>query len=114
MTWPADSNSKIEAIVQPMGKPQGNFMAGSSQMTADLQMTLETTNTTPIPMVTGLELGELEESDPYRPSLILRRSQGQTLWDLAKENGSTVSAIREANNLQQEPDQQQMLLIPVI
>ena len=114
MTWPADRSSKVEAIVQPVGKPQGNFMAGSSQMSADQQMTLETINGTPIPMVTGLELGDLEEPDPYRPSLILRRYQGQTLWDLAKENGSTVSAIQEANNLQQEPEAQQMLLIPVM
>lgn len=114
MTWPADANSKMEAILQPMGKAQGNFLSGSSQMSADLQMTVETINGTPIPMVTGLELGEWEEPDPYRPSLIVRRAQGQTLWVMAKENGTTVSAIQEANHLQQEPEPQQMLLIPVI
>ena len=114
MTIPADAGSKVDAIVLPNGKAQGSFMGGSGQMTADLQMILETTNETPIPMVTGLELGELEEPDPYRPSLILRRPQGDPLWEIAKKSGSTVSAIQAANNLQQEPDQQQMLLIPVL
>ena len=114
MTIPADAGSKVDAIVLPNGKAQGSFMGGSGQMTADLQMILETTNETPIPMVTDLEMGELEEPDPYRPSLILRRPQGDPLWEIAKKSGSTVSAIQAANNLQQEPDQQQMLLIPVL
>ena len=64
-------------------------------------------------MVTGLEMGELQQPDPNRPSLILRRSGGQSLWELAKAHGSTVDAIRGANRLEEEPDETQMLLIPV-
>ena len=113
MTVPADSNSKLDAIVLPNGKAQGSFMGGSGQMSAELQMILETTSETPIPMVTGLEMGELEEPDPYRPSLILCTPRGQSLWELAKSHGSTVSLIREANP-QADPQEQHMLLIPVI
>ena len=67
-----------------------------------------------IPMVTGLELGEARQPDPGRPSLILRRSDDRRLWDIAKESGSTMAAIRRANGLQEEPMPGQMLLIPVL
>ena len=66
-----------------------------------------------IPMVTELELGELRQPDPNRPSMILRRVNNEDLWALAKGYGSTVSAIREANQLADEPSDGQMLLIPI-
>lgn len=66
-----------------------------------------------IPMVTGLELGSARPLDPQRPSLILRRAYGDSLWDLAKACGSTVNAIRQANGLEEEAAIGQMLLIPV-
>ena len=59
------------------------------------------------------ELGEEREPDGNRPSLILRRAGNQRLWDIAKESGSTMDAIRKANHLQEEPAPGQMLLIPV-
>ena len=66
------------------------------------------------PMITGLELGELQEPDQNRPSLILRSCGADTLWELAKASGSTVAAISAANGLAGEPAPEQMLLIPVI
>jgi hypothetical protein len=65
-----------------------------------------------MPMVTGLELGLPKALDPKRPSLILRRAGSDNLWDLAKDCGSTVSAIRQANGIE-EAVAGQMLLIPV-
>ncbi len=65
-------------------------------------------------IVTGLELGEKQEPDPCRPSLILRRAGADRLWDIAKESGSTVAAILDANGLQGEPDPDRLLLIPVV
>lgn len=114
MRMPSGEGSRVEATVFPAGKPQGNLMSGSAQLSADLQLWTETVNGTPIPVVTALEMGELQEPDPLRPSLILRRPQGKSLWELAKENGSTMQAIEEANQLQQEPEETQMLLIPVV
>ena len=76
-------------------------------------MEITATTSRGIPMVTGLNLGEPRQADPERPSLILRRAGEKRLWDLAKASGSTVEAIRKANNLQDEPAPNQMLLIPV-
>jgi LysM repeat protein len=44
----------------------------------------------------------------------LQRAEGDSLWDLAKKNGSTMSAIMQANALTTEPVPGQMLLIPVV
>ena len=104
----------VEAVLAPLGKPQGNLTAGNAQMSVDLQLTVQTVSGNGIPMVTGIELGELQQPDPHRPSLILLRPGKKDLWQLAKENGSTVEAIRSANNLQEEPAAEKMLLIPVI
>ena len=68
-----------------------------------------------IPMLWGMELGEAKQPDPQRPALVLRRAGQATLWELAKHYGSTVDAIRNANQLEanQEPEYAQMLLIPI-
>ena len=64
-------------------------------------------------MVTGMELGAGAKPDPQRPSLILRRVADEDLWKIAKEHGSTVDAIRDANRLEGEPESGRILLIPV-
>ena len=66
-----------------------------------------------IPMVTGLEIGERKEADPNRPSLILKRAGEEDLWTMAKKYGSTVDAIRAANQLTDDPQEGMMLLVPV-
>ena len=68
----------------------------------------------PLPMLTGLQLGEKIMPDPGRPSLILCRAGEKSLWELAKENGSTVERIRKANGLTGEPEAGNILLIPVV
>ena len=62
--------------------------------------------------VTSMEMGEPTQPDPNRPSVILRRVDG-SLWDMAKQTGSTVDAIRAANHLTQEPVDSSILLIPI-
>lgn len=109
---PADGDSQITAI--PMAaEPQA--MAGSGQILAKAEVPMEMTTTAKqrIPMVTGVELGERRVPDPNRPTLILRRAGEDRLWDIAKHSGSTMESIRRANNLQDEPAPDQMLLIPV-
>lgn len=104
----------VEALSWPVGKTQGNLLSGNAQLTAEMKLLTETRSSASIPMVTGLELGELQEPDPHRPSLILRRKGSDTLWEMAKRNGSTVKAIEAANQLETDPDPSRMLLIPVI
>ena len=87
--------------------------AGGIQVKAEVNLGVTASGGLGIPMVTGVCLGESAKPDPGRPSLILRRAGDARLWDIAKSAGSTVSAIRKANNLQSEPAPDQMLLIPV-
>lgn len=67
----------------------------------------------PIGVVTDANMGAEIQQDPNRPSLILRRPGEDSLWELAKQTGSTVEQIRKINGLTQEPGEDQMLLIPV-
>lgn len=67
-----------------------------------------------IPMVVSAEMAQEAIRDPGRPSLVLRRAGDDRLWDIAKKTGSTVDAIQKANNLQEEPSEGQMLLIPIL
>lgn len=87
--------------------------AGGTTVKMELPVSLTATARQRFPMVTGLELGEVQPPDPERPSLILRRAGADRLWDIAKESGSTVDAIRKANRLEADPEPEQMLLIPV-
>ena len=67
-----------------------------------------------ISTITELQTGEVGSLDPSRPSLILRHAGKETLWEIAKSCGSTVEAIKEANQLEDDPGQELLLLIPVV
>lgn len=111
---PTGEGTFIDVQLWPVDKTQGNLMSGNAQLSTEMKMIMEARGTDGIKMVTALELGELQQPDPQRPSLILKKSGGKCLWELAKQNGSTVAAIQQANGLQAEPEVGQMLLIPVI
>ena len=106
---PAAPNIKTEAMLRPMKTGGGN-----GSMEADMQLDVRMLADQQMPIVTGLEVGEPITPDPERPSLILRKKGNETLWDVAKEAGTTVEAIYKANGLTQEPEKGQMLLIPVL
>ena len=76
-------------------------------------VTVQTYSGRAIPMVTELNIGQQREADPDRPSIVLRRAGDEGLWVIAKGYGSTVDAIMEANQLSGEPENGQMLLIPI-
>lgn len=82
-------------------------------MRSTYPVTLQMYSGQSIPIVTELEIGEIREPDPDRPSIILRRAGDEGLWAIAKGYGSTVDAIMEANQLAGEPENGQMLLIPI-
>lgn len=109
----ADESSVIRAI--PMaGEPQASPGNGQLQLKADFPVEITASARQQLPMVTAVEVGEPIRPDPNRPALILRRAGEDRLWDIARDNGSTMEAIRQANNLQSEPAPGQMLLIPVL
>ena len=113
MEIPADGRCRILATARPSGRPQGMLTAGNGSIRCDVLMETTARCSTAIPQITGLELGELLPADPDRPSLILRRVENDSLWDMAKACGSTVEAIMVANGLAEAPEQGKILLIPV-
>ena len=111
---PAGKDAQVEATLWPMGKIQGSMMSGTGNLGAELKLMIQTRGSGSVPMMTGMEAGDLQQPDPGRPSLILRKAQGEDLWTLAKLHGSTVDSIRDANRLDGEPEAERMLLIPVM
>lgn len=112
-TIAADGNVDLEMSVQPVGRPSGSAGPGDVSLLAQMQLQTNTVFAQTMEYLTDLETGEAAEPDPSRPSLILRRAGNDSLWEIAKSAGSTVADIQKANNLQSEPEQDQMLLIPV-
>lgn len=110
-TWelPVGEDATIQAQIQPNGWAQAFGDGVRAEMTAQAVTTADEG----LEMVTGLEMGEMTAPDPSRPSLILRRMEDGSLWDMAKASGSTVAAIQAANGLSDEPVRGKMLLIPV-
>ena len=99
--------------ILPTGKV--SMQSDESGMTIETEVILETavTGAKGLPMVTGLDVGQPIPKDPNRPSLVLRRATSEGLWNIAKAAGSCVEAIRKANDLQDEPEEGRMLLIPI-
>lgn len=109
----SDARNSIDAYLHHEGDPEAAFTGETVALTVDVAIEAAVFAEAGIPMVTGLELGDVKEPDPMRPSLILRRAGGGSLWDIAKECGSTVDAIKTVNRIQEEPESGRMLLIPV-
>ena len=108
----ADSNT-TNVSVKSVGKLQTMAGAGNVTLRTDMQTQTVTSAGQGIFMVTGMTLGEQEKPDPNRPGLILCRKGNRRLWDLAKQTGSTVETILQANGLEAEPEGDRVLLIPV-
>lgn len=110
---PAAQGCSLDAGLSQSRQPGQVMLGDQLRLSGELKLDLLATTQQQIPMVTSLEVGEEKELDPARPSVILRRPGDASLWELAKACGSTVDAIRSANQLDDEPARNQMLLIPV-
>lgn len=111
-----DASQQVELHTMPLSpsEPQIFLGGGDRKVRAELPLLTTVEAGEGMAMVTGLAEGEDREPDPARPSLILKRAGDRDLWDLAKESGSTMDAIREANHLEADPVPGQMLLIPIL
>lgn len=109
---PSDPNNDVRVGYQ-LSHIQANQTADGMDVEAQCMLDIEVNAHQGTTMVTGVQLGEQEEPDPNRPSLILLSCTDEQLWDIAKKCGTTVDAIRTANQLTQEPEKGRMLLIPV-
>lgn len=106
-------DSFVNTRITSTGRPQALIGAGSVALRTDMTAEATVTSGQGIPMLTGMEMGEAEKPDPNRPSLILCRKGNRRIWDVAKETGSTVDTILQANGLDGEPESSRVLLIPV-
>lgn len=108
---PCAEDCDFEADVISCSGSRGNGVNG---ITLNTEMTLQTRCSRPggIRLVEGYNPGQpLPERG--RTSLVIAGCKGKKLWELAKENLSTVDAIREANGLEEAPKENRMLLIPI-
>lgn len=110
---PAGERTRMVGEMFPAEEVKGSVGAGQIHTAAELPVGIIAMTRQKLPVVTDVTLGAEMPKDPTRPSLILRRAGSQRLWDLAREAGTTVDAIRRANGLTEEPDPERMLLIPV-
>lgn len=109
---PAGENSRVEASVRPGS--QASAAGGSGiELKGASNLILTTTGSGGMRMITGLTLGDCWPDAETRPSVILRRAGRTGLWNIARETRSTVAHIKKANNLESEPQEDQILLIPV-
>ena len=109
----ADPETEMIFTAQTLGSAQA--LSGAEEVNLSSQYGLQMCASVPcdMPMITELEIGAEQERDPSRPSLILCRSDGESLWNMAKRCGSTVAESRRANGLGDEGQENRMLLIPV-
>lgn len=112
--WNMDRDAVAHICLTPAGKPQ--VIPGPGTVTLRGEMVLDAVAGAGqgMRMITGLEMGEPEKAASGRPSLILCRKGNRRLWDVAKETGTTVERIKLANRLEGEPEEDAVLLIPVI
>jgi hypothetical protein len=110
---PAGDNCSARLSVQCAGESEAVIRNEHLVLTDAVTVQAQTTAEQRFPMVTALEIGDPVRPDPQRPSLILCRAGERSLWELAKQCGSTVDAICRANQLTGEPAADKILLIPV-
>ena len=109
----AEKNSIADVRWISVGKPQAAMGADTVTVRADMELQATISAGQGMQMLVGMELGEMEKPNPNRPSLILCKKGNRSLWDVAKETGSTVDDIWKTNALEAEPDHDRILLIPV-
>ena len=109
----ADVTSRIDALTSLMEPPQMISGGMGMEARAQTQIHAAAVSRMGLPMITSLELGELREPDEHRPSLILCRPGGRSLWELAKASGSTMDEIHAVNEHWEDDGEDRMILIPV-
>lgn len=110
----ADIETRLNASLRPSGRAQVLSGAEKTTVCADLLLETAASSDAGITAVTGLEVSEQLPLDPDRPSIILRRVGSESLWELAKECGSTVEMIMEANGIGETVEEGKILLVPIL
>lgn len=110
---PADETCSVQTKVYPEGRFQPISGTEGVELRGQVEFAMETMSTSGMDMVTGMEIGEVRKEDSGRPSLVLRQLDGYTLWELAKNCGSTRDLICQVNEIQDDAKIDGLVLIPV-
>ena len=110
---PMGEGCMMDGMVTGQGKIRAMETGDGMNLSVPLQIQNRTTVNQELKIITGLALGQVQEPDPNRPSLILCRPGKENLWSLAKRCGSTVGAIQRANQIDEEFQENRILLIPI-
>lgn len=104
LEYAAAENTRLQPVIR-----QVEVSPTGAAVTVRLHSWAEQT----IPMICDIMAGDPVPAQEGRPSLLLRPMDTDSLWELAKTTGSTMDAIRKANQLVDDPQQGQLLLIPI-
>ena len=109
----AQDNTTLQLVVAPFDRPRAILGGEETEIQCDLDVKLCATVRQTIPQIAAIEVGQEKQASKDRPSLILRRPGDASLWDLAKYYGSTMELIRQANGIEDVPQKDKILLIPI-
>ncbi len=110
---PTGEGVQLLCTAEPVGTPAASLTATAAQVCWDMAVQRCAGVQQSFSMVTALQCSEGSQTEP-RPSLILRRPCGDSLWEIAKACGSTREAICQVNGLAEDTPPDRMLLIPVL
>lgn len=110
---PAAEEADVCVMAQFAAAPSVTADGVNLHISVPVELETMATLTQQMDMICGLQIGRPLEQDVNRPSMILRRAGGESLWNLAKRYGSTVDAIKKVNDLKDHADEGRMLLIPI-
>lgn len=111
-TLDADEECTLSAV-PGLAELQSGLSSGAVQVRGEIPLQITAAARQAIPMVTSVEAVSEKKPDPSRPSLVLMRAGDKRLWDMAKENATTVEAIQNASGITAEPEPGRMILIPI-
>jgi hypothetical protein len=110
----ADEDVRVQMRTRSSKDAQVVFASGKVSLCCEFQIETESRAQKGLEMACGLFIGDTKARNQDVPSLVLRKMGDDSLWDIAKETGSTVESIQKANKLIEEPSSEQMLLIPIL
>ena len=107
------TDNRIRVCTSVSDPPKAVKSGDETVVSASIQTEVHVLSQQEFSVVSSIQMGEPEPMDPNRPSLILCRTNGEDLWQIAKRYGSTVDALRSANGITEEPEAERLLLVPI-
>lgn len=89
------------------------FNPDNVQILGQIDLSVRTWASKGIPAAVGVSYAESSEREERKPSVILYRCQGSSLWEIAKHCRARLTDIQVTNHLQSEPETGTVLLIPI-